>query len=160
MKKLVLIDPAGYPVHIPLPGRIARTPAVGDYIMQVLGNRFMVKEANDNFHRYDKLGEFMKGFKAQMVYRGYKRALLSTLRNFNLSDQRISYEIVGRQGRPVLLIWGREDRIIPFANSDMIRNAIPHTIFHAIEDCGHIANFEKPEMVNPILIDFLMRSRS
>ena len=61
VKKLVLIDPAGYPVHIPLPGRIARTPAVGDYIMQVLGNRFMVKEANDNFHRYDKLGEFMKG---------------------------------------------------------------------------------------------------
>ena len=61
VKKLVLIDPAGYPVHIPLPGRIALTPAVGDYIMQVLGNRFMVKEANDNFHRYDKLGEFMKG---------------------------------------------------------------------------------------------------
>lgn len=81
-------------------------------------------------------------------------------RNFDLSDQRQSYETIGRQGRPVLLFWGREDRITPFENSDMIRNAIPGSVFHAIDNCGHIANFEKPEIVNPILVDFLRGDRS
>ena len=159
VRKLVLIDPAGYPVHIPLLGRIVRTPVVGDYLTQVFGNRVMVKEARDNLYHLDKLEKFLQGFKAQMVYRGYKRAILSTLRNFDLSDQRISYETVGRQGRPVLLFWGREDRIIPFENSDMIRNTIPGTVFYAIDNCGHIANFEKPEIVNPVMVDFLMGNR-
>ncbi|MBT8491026.1 MAG: alpha/beta hydrolase, partial [Deltaproteobacteria bacterium] len=160
VKKLVLVDPAGYPVHIPLLGRIVRTPIIGDYLMQVLGNRVMMKEARDNFYDDDNFDQFIQGFKAQMIYRGYKRAILSTLRNFNLSDQRQSYETVGRQGRPVLLFWGREDRIIPFENSDMIQNAISGTVFHAIDNCGHIANFEKPEIVNPILVDFLMGRQS
>ena len=159
VKKLVLIGPAGYPVHIPLIGRIARAPIVGDYLTQVLGNRVMVKKARNNLYHNDKLGEFMQGFNAQMVYRGYKRTILSTLRNFDLSDQRTSYETVGRQGRPVLLFWGREDRIIPFENSDMIRNAVPGTVFHAIDSCGHIANYEKPEIVNPIMVDFLTGHR-
>ena len=156
VKKLVLVDPAGYPVHIPFLGRIARAPVVGDYLMQVLGNRVMLKEVRDNLYRDDNFGELIQGFRAQMVYRGYKRAILSTPRNFDLSDQQISYETVGRQGRPVLLFWGREDRIVPFENSDMIRNAIPGTVFHAIDSCGHIANYEKPEIVNPIMVDFLM----
>jgi len=160
VKKLVLVDPAGYPVHIPLVGRIVRIPIVGDYLIQVLGNRVMVKEGRNSFHDDDKFDQFIQGFKAQMIYRGYKRAILSTLRNFNLSDQRQSYGTVGQQGRPVLLFWGRNDRIIPFENSDMIRDAIPETVFHAIDNCGHIANFEKPEIVNPILVDFLSERRS
>jgi pimeloyl-ACP methyl ester carboxylesterase len=44
---------------------------------------------------------------------------------------------------------------VPFEHSEKIRMAIPQAEFHAIDDCGHIPHFEKPEIVNPILKRFL-----
>jgi pimeloyl-ACP methyl ester carboxylesterase len=35
--------------------------------------------------------------------------------------------------------------------------AIPHAEFHAIENCGHIPHYEKPEIINPILLEFLSK---
>jgi pimeloyl-ACP methyl ester carboxylesterase len=157
VRKLVLVDPAGYPVPFPLVGRIVRLPVVGDYLMQVLGNT-MVNDSRDNFYNEEKFPEVFDMIKAQMVYRGYKRAILSTLRNFDLSDQRRAYEAVGRQRRPILLFWGREDQVIPFENSTMIRNALPGAVFFAVDECGHMGNFERPEIVNPVMVEFLKKN--
>jgi len=44
---------------------------------------------------------------------------------------------------------------VPFEQSDDLRAAIPHVQFHAFENCGHIPHYEKPEVVNPILLEFL-----
>jgi pimeloyl-ACP methyl ester carboxylesterase len=65
------------------------------------------------------------------------------------------YQQIGRSNLPVLLLWGRHDRTVPFRHSDTLREAIPGIEFHAIEDSGHIPHFEKPEMVNPLLLRFL-----
>jgi pimeloyl-ACP methyl ester carboxylesterase len=159
VRKLVLVDPAGYPVPLPAIGRVVRMPVIGDYLMQVLGNHVIVRDGGESLHHEEKLSELLEIIKAQMVYRGYKRAILSTLRNFDLSDQRWAYEAVERQGLPILLFWGREDRVIPFENSKLIRNTVPGAVFYAIDDCGHIGNFERPDIVNPVLIDFLKEGR-
>lgn len=159
VRKIVLIDPAGCPVTIPSIGRVVCLPVIGDYLMQVLGNYVIVRDGKESLHGEEKLSELLELIKTQMVYRGYKRAVLSTLRHFDLSDQRQAYREVGRRGLPVLLFWGREDRVIPFENSAMIMNAIPGVAFHAIDECGHIGNFEKPDIVNPVLIEFLKEFR-
>ncbi|MBN2255184.1 MAG: alpha/beta fold hydrolase [Deltaproteobacteria bacterium] len=158
VRKIVLVDPAGYPVPLPAMGRVVRMPVVGDYLMQVLGNHVIVRDGGESLYHEEKLSELLEIIKAQMVYRGYKRAILSTLRKFDLSDQRWAYETVGKKGLPVLLFWGREDSVIPFENSAMVRNAITGTVFHAIDECGHIGNFERPEIVNPVMIEFLKES--
>lgn len=67
---------------------------------------------------------------------------------------------VGRQRRPVLLFWGRNDTTVPFEHSRDLLEAIPHAEFHAIDKCGHIPHYEKAEIVNPTLIRFLKRSPS
>jgi pimeloyl-ACP methyl ester carboxylesterase len=46
---------------------------------------------------------------------------------------------------------------VPFRHSEKLRKAIPNIEFHAIENCGHIPHFEKPEEVNPILLEFLRK---
>ena len=61
------------------------------------------------------------------------------------------------QKRPVLLIWGREDQTIPFDTHKRVEETIPHLEFHAIDEAGHGPHGEKPELVNPLLIEFLMR---
>ena len=56
---------------------------------------------------------------------------------------------------PTLLLWGKDDRTVPFEHNADIRAAIPQAEFHAIEHCGHIPHYEKPDEVNPILMEFL-----
>jgi len=59
--------------------------------------------------------------------------------------------------KPVLLFWGRKDTTVPFSHSAELITAIPNVAFHAIDGCGHAPHHEKPEMVNPILLEFLRK---
>jgi pimeloyl-ACP methyl ester carboxylesterase len=156
-RKLLLISPAGYPVNLPLAGRVVYLPIVGDYMTYAFGNPIMLRGFKNYFSKLDKLSAFSEKYRQQTQYSGFKRAILSTLRNFNLNDQKTAYETVGKQGRQVMLIWGREDKIIPFSNNEMIRAVIRDVDFHAIDAAGHLPHYEVPERVNPLMVEFVKR---
>jgi pimeloyl-ACP methyl ester carboxylesterase len=61
------------------------------------------------------------------------------------------------QGIPVLLVWGREDHSGPFELSERLEDFIPNVEFRAIDETAHIPHFERPEVVNPLVIAFLSR---
>lgn len=157
VRRLVLIAPAGYPVKIPVAGQIGRLPLVGDYMMYAFGNPILSGLIKNNFSKSDKVSAFSEKFGEQTQYAGFKRALQSTLRNFNLDNQKTAFEAVGKQGRQVMLIWGREDKIVPFSNNEMVRAAIRDADFHALDATGHIPHYESPERVNPLMVDFMKR---
>jgi pimeloyl-ACP methyl ester carboxylesterase len=69
------------------------------------------------------------------------------------------YEEIGKMDKPVLLFWGPHDHTVPFKHSEILRKAMPNLQFHAIENSGHIPHYEKPEVVNPILLEFLCAKR-
>ncbi len=68
-----------------------------------------------------------------------------------------SYERVGQMDKPVQLFWGRDDATVPFEHSEDLLAAMPNVEFHVIENCGHIPHYEKPDEVNPILLEFLRK---
>jgi pimeloyl-ACP methyl ester carboxylesterase len=157
VKKIVLINPAGYPSNFPLAGRIVRLPVVGDYLTYAFGNVLIRNSLRGYFYKLYRFPQFFEKYNEQSKYIGFKRAILSTLRNFNLDDQKTSYETVGKQKRQVMLIWGMEDKIYPLGNSEKVRATIPDTEFYALDGTGHIPNYEAPERVNPIIVEFLKR---
>ena len=112
--------------------------------------------ASDLFDKH-LVEHFQAQYKIQMQYHGFKRAILSTMRNRMLDSFHETYMQVGKLKKPTLLFWGRQDATIPYADSAAIIDALPHVEFHAIEDCGHIPHYEKPEIVNPILFQFLSK---
>jgi pimeloyl-ACP methyl ester carboxylesterase len=156
-RRLLLLAPAGYPVNLPLAGRVVYLPVVGDYMTYTFGNPIMLRGFKNYFSKLDKLSAFSEKYRQQTQYTGFKRAILSTLRNFNLDNQKTAYETVGKQGRQVMLIWGREDKIIPFSNNEMIRAVIRDVDFHAIDTAGHLPHYEVPEKVNPLMVEFVKR---
>jgi pimeloyl-ACP methyl ester carboxylesterase len=155
VSKICLIAPAGFPIKQPLPVKLAKTPILGDYIMALVGDRVVLAGVKKAFVNPEKLPAFEKKFKVQMKYRGFKQALLSTMRYMQMHNLGQTYQRVGKQNKPLALIWGRKDRILPFANSEKVMLAVPHADFQAIEGAGHNANYENPQMVNPILLKFL-----
>jgi pimeloyl-ACP methyl ester carboxylesterase len=101
------------------------------------------------------LESFAPRYLEQMKYHGFKRAILSSLRTGMLAEDLDLFRRLGGLDKQVLLVWGRHDRTVPFHYSDAFRQFVPHAVFHAIEEAGHIPHFERPEKVNPLLIEFL-----
>ena len=158
VNKLVLIDPIGanrLPFERIL--KLATMPIVGETVMGWIGINGMYKIIASDFLERRLVEEFQPRYILQMRYKGFKRAILSTIRNHMLDSFLDDYQRVAKLGKPVLLFWGRNDPTVPFRHSDALRKAIPNIEFHAIENCGHIPHYEKPEEVNPILLEFLRK---
>ncbi|MDX1614417.1 MAG: alpha/beta hydrolase [Candidatus Promineifilaceae bacterium] len=94
-------------------------------------------------------------FVRQMRFSGFKRALLATVRGGAITGAEAAYERVGRQDIPVILFWGQADQVVPFELSERVLDLIPDAKFYAIAGAGHVPHFERPEVVNPLLVDFL-----
>lgn len=154
VRKLCLIDPAGVPMKSTVLGKFILRPWIGEYLLSLFGNAILISQLTKDFKEPEKFPAFVEMARAQMKFKGYKRALLSTLRNDALSDLSLIYQRIGKQEMDSLLIWGVEDQLIPFEFHKRICEAIPNIEFQRIFGAGHIPHYEKPEVVNPILIDF------
>jgi pimeloyl-ACP methyl ester carboxylesterase len=58
---------------------------------------------------------------------------------------------------PVLVAYGRHDKVAPRALSEEIAAGIPSAVLAEIPDAGHVANADNPAAFNAILRDFLKR---
>jgi len=158
VNKLVLIDPIGAKIlALARVLKVAATPIVGEAIISLLRSEGIVKNFVSVLLDRELVGHFQARYISQMQYKGFKRGILSTIRNGMLDSFLDIYERVGKLDKPVLLLWGRNDPTVPFKHSYELRAAMPNLEFHVIENCGHIPHYEKPEEVNPILLDFLRK---
>lgn len=56
---------------------------------------------------------------------------------------------------PTLLLWGRQDAIVPMNSCELYKQGIPGAQVAVIEDCGHMPEMEKPEEFAKAVIEFL-----
>lgn len=56
---------------------------------------------------------------------------------------------------PTLLVWGRQDGIVPISSCERYQECIPGAQAAVIEDCGHMPEMEKPEEFAKVVLDFL-----
>ena len=156
VRKLVLVDPAGAsPVTFSRVLKAATTPGFGELALGLFGSRGLSRGVKSDFYDPAHVKAFVQRYMLQMEFKGFMRALLSTMRSGMLGDFMEAYRKVGKQGTPTLLFWGRDDKTVPFKHSENICNAIPQTEFHAFDRCGHIPHYEKPDEASPLLLEFL-----
>ena len=157
VQKLVLVDPAGArTVTLSRILRAALTPGFGELALGLFGRAHMAKSVAADFYDPAHVKLFAEKYMVQMKYKGFMRAILSTMRSGMLGDFSATYQKVGQSGIPVCLFWGRDDQTVPFAHSADMLAALPQAVFHVIENCGHIPHYEKPEEFNPLLLEFLI----
>jgi len=56
---------------------------------------------------------------------------------------------------PTLIIWGAQDPVIPVAHAHMAHQMIKNSQLHILDRCGHVAQIEKPEEFNQLVLDFV-----
>ena len=58
---------------------------------------------------------------------------------------------------PTLLMWGTADRVNPFDSAFLYLRTIPRVELHAVSQCGHWIQWERPQLFNEQTASFLTR---
>jgi pimeloyl-ACP methyl ester carboxylesterase len=143
VERLVLMDSAGfiYRPSFDMELFTPRTPAEVDALLGLLEPR---PERLPNFVKEDVVRSIAPG--AWVI----ERAVSSMLVGADVLDERFS-----SMKPPLLLIWGRQDRITPLALGEAMHKAAPASVLEVFDRCGHVAFQTCAARVAPRLLSFL-----
>ena len=158
VQKLILIDPAGYPVFsksVPIAFTIGRTPMLNK-IVTFITPRFIVKASVENIY-YDK-----SKITPSLIDRYYELTLREGNRQafvdrFKVAKDTTAYKNIKKIQQPTLVLWGSEDLLIPVENATKFHQDLPNNSLQIIKNVGHTPMEESPtESLKPVL-DFLKK---
>ena len=64
---------------------------------------------------------------------------------------------IGEIRHPTLILWGEEDRVFPLPTGEDLRRTIKGSALVRIPNAGHIPQWERPDLANRAMIEFLRR---
>lgn len=149
--KVGLIDPAGFSLRL----GFIKLPLVGEVVLHLLPDKKLKDGITSDFFDRKYVDQFFDQFLPPTKYRGFRRAVLSTIRSGILTSGVEPYQALGQTGRPTILFWGEEDKTVPFKFSADVVNAVPGIEFHPVPEVGHLPHIERADEVNTKLIEFL-----
>ncbi len=153
VRSLIYLDPS-----FRTPGSLppfAGTPFLWNLAAALVAERGWADEQLNDFLHPERFPDWPDRYRAQMQYRGFRRARLSELVANADVNQREQIERVGAQPRPVLVIWGKQDPSVPFESSGTLLEAMPRARLIAVEDCGHLPQWEQPTITHGAIVEFL-----
>ncbi len=89
---------------------------------------------------------------------GARIAFFSSLREIYLEEPHGEsgyWKRLSRMDRPALMLWGERDPLVPLAHARAVSRALPHATSLILKDCGHVPQYELPELTNRLLTRFL-----
>jgi pimeloyl-ACP methyl ester carboxylesterase len=157
LSQLILIDTVSYPQKLPGVIRMLRMPVLGWLGLHLIPDKTKVYNMMESLYYDDsKINwEDVEAYAAPLASPGAKYAFQQTARQ--IIPDNID-EITGMFSRinvPTLIIWGREDKIIPLENGLRLHQAIRYSRLVVIERCGHDPPDEKPGEVVAAIWKFL-----
>lgn len=159
VSQLTLMAPGGLRERRPWILRLLTMPGLGELLFSLLAESTLINRSVPGMStRSDRVEDLRDVYREQLSYRGYVRALLSTLRHGPLFGLRETFRRAG-EDRAVLVFWGDEDGVVPPDRSESLREAIPHLELEMVPGAGHTVNFDRPGPVNDRLIPFLRAGR-
>ena len=153
VRSLIYVDPAFRTPQTLSP--IESMPRVWNVVTAIMNERWWADGQLDDFLHPERFPTWPERYRAQLQYRGFRRARLSDLPANATLDQRDEVQRVGSSDRPVLVVWGKQDPNVPFEFSTPLMQAMPHARLLAVEQSGHLPQWEQPEVVQPAVIAFL-----
>jgi len=62
--------------------------------------------------------------------------------------------LLGGVEAPSMVVWGREDRVVPLECGEHYHQALPEARLRVIEGCGHYVEMEKPDELATLIMEF------
>jgi pimeloyl-ACP methyl ester carboxylesterase len=160
LRSLVLLDAGAYKEYIPPHVKIFRIPLIGKAAIYLtppkLAAKLILRKAY--FDRRKITRDQIETYAAAIAAPGGRHALLETGRQIvppNFPELVEKYRDIHV---PTLIVWGRDDRVIPLVVGEMLNQAIPNSTLKLIDECGHVPQEEKPSETIALVTEFLDRA--
>jgi len=153
VRSLIYVDPA---FRSPAsPPSMASMPWLWGFFTAIFDERWWADEQLGDFLHPEKFPDWPDRYRVQLQYKGFRRARLSEMVVNADVDQRPQLERIGEHPRPVFVIWGKQDPSVSFEFSASLMEMMPRGRLLAVDQSGHLPQWEQPDIVHPGLIAFL-----
>jgi pimeloyl-ACP methyl ester carboxylesterase len=156
LSKLILIDSAGDNKHLPPHLKLINS-IFGALVVYLTPGRLAVRTTLRMCY-YDKkkiTSEQIEAYSAPFATPGARHALLQTARQCIPSNLDNIIAKLPTLTVPTLIVWGREDQIIPLKVGQLLHQSLPNSTLEVIEECGHVPHEEKPAETIALISRFL-----
>ena len=163
--KLIAADAAGLGREAALTFRMASIPGLGELLMSrdytpdvwKFGEKVRAGSQNPEFIT-DELIAALHHYEQTPTL--YKSTLKMVRTGANWMGQKKSFyePIVAGLPKiksPTLVIWGRQDALLPLKQGEMAARLIPNAKLSVIENCGHVPMFDQRDEFTRLVLDFL-----
>lgn len=158
VRALIYLDPV-INNRRPLPPE-ERSRLAWDYHMVLKGGSNEMAEGQlYDFLYPGRHPDWVARYRVQQQFKGTREAWRRTRAAIAVSpDQVEQLRRVGESSRPVLVIWGRQDPVAPFSESQAFMRALPRGTLVPVDSAGHMSHADQPDQVVSAVIDFLRQS--
>lgn len=152
VRTLTLVDPISERPQVPASLGL---PVIGPWLWNVAYVPGLAEGQMTDFLHPENHPTWIDKYRPQMRYKGFGRALWSTIIMASRVDFDDLYAGVARTGVPVLLVWGRQDQTVRFELSEVVLRNIPSAEFVPVDSSGHLPHIEQAALVHARLVAFL-----
>ena len=153
VRSLIYVDPA-FRTPQTLTA-LESVPWMWNIMTAILDERSWADGQLGDFLHPERFPDWPDRYRVQLRYRGFRRARLADLQSNTTADQRDELQKVGENQRPVLVIWGKQDPNVPFDLSASLMSVMPYARLIAVDEAGHLPQWERPDIVQPAIVSFL-----
>src|SRR6266851_4029444 len=156
LKSLILIDAGAYKGYIPAYLKLLSVPLLNLGVYLIPSRAAVLAILRKAYYDPSKITEEqIAAYTAPIAAPGGKHALRETGRQLvpaNFDELIKRYKDIKVT---TLIIWGRQDRIVPLKVGELLNRDIANSTLKIFEACGHAPQEEKPEETVALVVDFL-----
>ncbi|MBY6035021.1 alpha/beta hydrolase [Fictibacillus nanhaiensis] len=99
--------------------------------------------------------ELIDGYSKPISEAAFINSLIRLLRH---REGDMSSEELEDIKQPILMLWGKEDKVMPVKTGYRLKHDLPHAELIVYEKCGHLLMEEKPQEISAEIISFIEKS--
>lgn len=157
IRRLVLLASIAYPQAISPYLRFLGVPILGPLALAVLPTRHVIRTAmRKAYHPSRPVPEaLVEAYSTPLRTGPGRRALSRSARGLAAQTAEVRAEKYGEMDLPTLLLWGREDPVVPLWVGEKLERELPLARLEVLDACGHMPQEEAPEESLRLLRHFM-----
>jgi pimeloyl-ACP methyl ester carboxylesterase len=157
VNKLLLVDAAAMPNPLPLLGKLANLPLVGELMYGMKGN-FMRRMALKTNWIYDEsfiTDSYFENATRFHKVKGSTDVMLTILRKQFFHTLPDEVRALGELNIPTLMVWGRHDTAVPLARGREMHALLKGSRLEVFDNVSHCPHAETFARFNQMAVEFL-----
>lgn len=161
VEKIILLNNAGMGREVSLSLKLCSIPLLGEILVKT-GRKGMAGLWRNIVYDPNVVTEEMveNTYQLAMLPGAMKSLLATTRAGINIFGQKSGLTrqlLKGLTGitAPTLIIWGRNDLVLPLKHAKIANNRIPDARLNIFDRCGHVPQLEHSDEFNKLALEFL-----